>query len=145
MRFRVLGPLQTRTGDGRLVGIGAAKPKLMLATLLLSANRPVSLDRLAEVIWGDRPPRSAAGALRTYASALRGSLALDDDVRIVAGPGAYRIEVTVDDLDLLVFEELVAAGQKALADGDAAGAAEHLQRGLALWRGPPARRGPGRR
>jgi DNA-binding SARP family transcriptional activator len=135
MRFRVLGPLQTRTGDGRLVGIGAAKPRLMLATLLLSANRPVSLDRLAEVIWGDRPPRSAASALRTYASALRGSLALDDDTRIVAGPGAYRIEVAPDDLDLLVFEELAAAGQKALADGDASTAAEQLQRGLALWRG----------
>src|SRR5581483_7016291 len=104
MQFRVLGPLQTRTGDGRLVRIGAAKPRLMLATLLLSANRPVSIDRLTEAIWADHPPPSRLSALRTYASALRGSLALTgprSTTRIVAGHAAYRIELAPDDLDVL--------------------------------------------
>jgi DNA-binding SARP family transcriptional activator len=138
VQFRVLGSLQTRTGDGRLVRIGAVKPRLMLATLLLSANRPVSVDRLRDVIWGDHPPPSAASALRTYASALRGVLALSArgcTTRIVAGHAAYHIAVAGEDLDLLVFEELATAGQKALAEGDATGAAEHLQRALALWQG----------
>jgi DNA-binding SARP family transcriptional activator/Tfp pilus assembly protein PilF len=138
MQFRVLGPLQTRSSDGRLVRIGAVKPRLMLATLLLSANRPVSVDRLSEAIWGSRPPRSAASALRTYASALRDALSLrasESVSRLIAEPAAYRIELGTEDLDLLLFEELAAAGQKALAEGNAATAAAHLQRGLALWRG----------
>jgi DNA-binding SARP family transcriptional activator len=138
MQFRILGPLQTRSTDGRLVRIGAVKPRLMLATLLLSANRPISLDRLSEAIWGGRPPRSAASALRTYASAIRAALSLgvpESVVHIVAEHAAYRIELGTDNLDLLLFEELVAAGHKAFADGNASTAVGYLQRGLALCRG----------
>ncbi|MGV9779501.1 AfsR/SARP family transcriptional regulator, partial [Streptosporangium sp. NPDC003464] len=71
MRFSVLGTLEVRSGDHRLVRLGAAKQRTLLAVLLLNVNRPVPADRLVEALWPQRPPRTAAVALRTYVSALR--------------------------------------------------------------------------
>jgi DNA-binding SARP family transcriptional activator len=137
VQFRVLGPFETRASDGQLVQLGAEKHRILLAALLLSANRWLDTDRLVEALWADRPPRSAASALRTYVSALRGLLRLGTDTptRLVARRGAYQIRIAADDLDLAVFEELAAGGLKALADGDPAAAANRLHRATALWRG----------
>ena len=59
MEFSVLGPLEVRA-DGRAVSLGGAKPRGVLAFLLLHAGEPVSADRLALALWGDSPgwPRS---------------------------------------------------------------------------------------
>jgi len=138
MQFRVLGPFEVRASDGKLVRLGAMKHRRLLATLLLAANRPVNVDRLAEVLWPDRPPPTAASALRTYASALRSSLSLGaqgSTTRIVAGHRTYQISLSPENLDLLAFQELFAAGQQALAEGDAETAADRFHRALALWRG----------
>jgi DNA-binding SARP family transcriptional activator len=140
MQFRVLGPLEVRTSDDRLVLLGAEKPRILLSALLLSANQSVEVDRLVEVLWSRQPPRSAASALRTYVSTLRGSLQLaapGSSSRIVARHSGYQIRLARDDLDLLTFEDLAAGGHKAMADGDAATAAERLRRALDLWRGRP--------
>lgn len=140
MQFRVLGPLAVRAGDGRPVRLSAAKHRVLLGALLLSANRTVSVDRLVEALWPAGAPPSARGALRTYVSALRGALGLGRDGHVpalVAAPGGYRIDVAPEELDLLVFERLAADGRQALADGDAATAADRLQGALALWRGEP--------
>ncbi|MBB5872114.1 DNA-binding SARP family transcriptional activator [Allocatelliglobosispora scoriae] len=53
------------------------KPRQLLATLLLQPGRPVSVDRLIEVLWPDEPPRSAAANVQTYVSGLRGVLATE--------------------------------------------------------------------
>ncbi len=138
MQFRVLGPLEARTSDGRLVHLGAEKQRILLATLLLSANQPVSADRLVAGLWGERPPPSVSNALRTYVSTLRSQLRLGApgaSSRIVAQHGTYQLQVADDDLDVLVFEQLTARGLKAGADGDTAAAAEVLQRAAWLWRG----------
>jgi DNA-binding SARP family transcriptional activator/tetratricopeptide (TPR) repeat protein len=140
VQFRVLGPLEVRACDGRPVRLGAAKHRILLSVLLLSANRPVGVDRLVEALWSTRPPRSAASALRTYASALRGALGLtggEGTPALVGLHGGYQIRVDPAELDLLVFEELAADGHKVLADGDPQGAADRLQRALGLWRGAP--------
>ena len=46
------------------------------------------------------------------------------------------IEVANEELDLTRFERSVAAGREALSRGDAGTAAELMEQGLALWRGP---------
>jgi DNA-binding SARP family transcriptional activator/tetratricopeptide (TPR) repeat protein len=134
LQFRLLGPLETRASDGRLVQLRAEKHRVVLAALLLSANRWLETDRLVEALWADRPPRSAASALRTYVSDLRRLLRLSTET-LVARRGAYQIRVASDDLDLAVFEEVAAGGLKALADGDPSTAASRLHRAMALWRG----------
>jgi len=44
VQFLVLGSLEVRAG-GRLVTLGGAKPRLVLAVLLVHANAVVSADR----------------------------------------------------------------------------------------------------
>ncbi|WP_405149968.1 NB-ARC domain-containing protein [Sphaerisporangium sp. NBC_01403] len=140
MRFRVLGTLEARSGSNRLVRLGAAKQRALLAVLLLNVNRPVHVDRLVEALWPQRPPRTAAVALRTYVSALRRVLGLTDpaDAPLLSTvPGGYQMRLSPADLDLLTFEELVAQGQQAMAGGRPVLAAERLRRALGLWRGRP--------
>ncbi|NUR84416.1 MAG: AfsR/SARP family transcriptional regulator, partial [Nonomuraea sp.] len=118
--FRVLGPLEVRSGDGRPVRVSGRKPRLLLATLLLDAGHVVPIDRLVEVLWPDRAPRSAQANLRTYVSSLRADLGGG----FLRGDGSgYAIDVPPGALDLLAFEELAAAGRFADA--------------LALWGGTP--------
>ena len=63
MEFRVLGPLEV-SSEGRLLDLGGAKQRALLAMLLLDANNVVSTDRLTAGLWEDKPPETAQKALR---------------------------------------------------------------------------------
>jgi len=128
MDFRILGPLEV-VDEGHVVALAAAKPRALLAILLLHAGEPVSSDRLIEDLWAGRPPATAAKVLQTYVSQLR--KALGNGV-IVTGPTGYALRVEPGGLDLHRFERLVTEAQAA---GPPA-AAELLREALALWRGP---------
>lgn len=58
MEFCVLGPLMVRCG-GVVVALPPEKQRAVLAVLLLNTGHAVSLDELAEVLWGASPPPSA--------------------------------------------------------------------------------------
>jgi class 3 adenylate cyclase len=129
MRFRLLGPLEIEdVADEAL--LRRAKPRALLALLLLSANRPVSTDRLVAGLWGENEPATALGALQNYVSQLR--KALGKEVVVTRAPG-YMAVVGPDELDLEQFERLVAEA----ADVDVSGRAARLRQALSLWRGPP--------
>ena len=70
MRFQVLGPLEAFDGDRRL-DLGAPRQRATLAVLLLHANEIVPTDRLAEELWPNELPRTAAKAIQVYVSNLR--------------------------------------------------------------------------
>ena len=129
MDFRVLGPLEA-VADGQVVELKAAKPRALLAILLLHAGEPVSSDRLVEDLWAARPPATATKVLHTYVSQLR--KALGNDV-IVTRSGGYELRVEPGALDLHRFERLVAEARESAPPA----AAENLREALALWRGPP--------
>ena len=128
MEFRVLGPLEA-VAEGRVVALEAAKPRSLLAILLLHANEPVGSDRLVEDLWAGRPPATAAKVLQTYVSQLR--KALGNDV-IVTRPAGYELRVEPGGLDLHRFERLVTGARGA----EPPAAAHSLREALALWRGP---------
>jgi DNA-binding SARP family transcriptional activator len=134
VRFRILGSLEVQAADGAPVPLTAAKPRALLALLLLHANRPVGVNALTEALWPDEPPRTAAGALRTHVSTLRRSLRLTE---LTARPPGYQIELAPDELDLLLFDRLAEQGHRAAARGDLTAAADLWERALALWRGRP--------
>ncbi|WP_371778369.1 AfsR/SARP family transcriptional regulator [Streptosporangium subroseum] len=130
--FSLLGPLDVRI-SGRPLHLGGTKPRVLLATLLLDANQVVTADFLIEVLWPRHRPRSAHANLRTYVSSLRGGLrAAGVDIR--AHPHGYAIEVPVEQLDVLLFEDLIAGARAA---GRTEEAFDRLCRALALWRGTP--------
>jgi DNA-binding SARP family transcriptional activator len=135
MKFLILGTLEVRA-DEALLSLGGAKPRAMLAALLLQPNEVVSAGRLTEALWGEDPPRSAAANLKTYASHLR--KALDDgrrEARLLTRLPGYLLRVEPGELDMQVFDALATSGQAALAGGDAVAAARQLGEALALWRG----------
>ncbi len=141
MRFRLLGPLEVRGHDGEYIPLRAAKQRTVLAVLLLHSNRRVSLDRLTAALWPGQPPRSAAGNVRTYMSALRQVLEPDggDSLpQLRSERGGYQLDLAPSELDLLVFEDFEQRGRRALGNGDWAEGARLLWEALGLWRGQPA-------
>ena len=127
--FRILGPLEAVV-EGRVVALDAAKPRALLAILLLHANEAVGRDRLVEELWAGHPPATAAKVLQTYVSQLRKALGTD---AIVTGRAGYELRVDPGGVDLHRFEALLAEARGA----DPAAASALLQEALGLWRGPP--------
>ena len=131
--FRLLGPLEAVV-DGDPVSLAAAKPRALLALLLLNRNRVVSTGRLIDELWTDEPPSRATKTLQVYVSQLRKSLGPE---RLTTQPTGYLLRVDAGELDLDRFEELTAAARKSLEEDDAGAAYEQLREALHLWRGSP--------
>jgi DNA-binding SARP family transcriptional activator/tetratricopeptide (TPR) repeat protein len=128
--FGVLGPLEVRRGTDP-VHLPAGKLRVLLASLLLHANRVVTMDQLVDHLWGDDPPDRARNVIQVYVMRLRNALA--DAAVIRTTSDGYRIELHPNSLDLHRFHELVEQGRQ--TDNTAA-AADLLRRALSLWRGP---------
>jgi YVTN family beta-propeller protein len=126
--------------DGRPITLGAARQRLLLATLLARPNEAVSSDRLIDELWAERPPETAATALHGFVSQLRKALeperpAGSAGTVLVTQPPGYLLRVPRGALDAERFEELRRDGRNALDEGDPEGAAKLLREALALWRG----------
>jgi DNA-binding SARP family transcriptional activator len=130
--FRLLGPLEALI-DGDSVNLAAAKPRALLALLLLNRNRVVPTETMIDELWGDEPPARATKTLQVYVSQLRKELGPE---RLVTRAPGYELRVGEDELDVDRFEKLAAEARERLAAGDAAGAVEGMRRALDLWRGP---------
>jgi YVTN family beta-propeller protein len=136
----VLGPLEVLRA-GRAVPLGGPRQRAVLALLLVEANRFVSMDRLAEDLWGGRPPVGWANTLQTYVFHLRQALEPDrppgaaGGVLVTSGRG-YLLRVNREHLDASLFQDGFTAGRAALEAGRYAEAAATLGRALELWRGP---------
>ena len=134
VEFRILGPLEVADG-GRVVDLGGPRERVLLARLLVSANLVVSADRLAGDLWPGEPPAHWLATLRVYISRLRRALGPGAAVVLTEPPG-YRLRLAAGQLDADVFERLVAAARRDLAEGRPGASAAGLRGALGLWRGP---------
>jgi DNA-binding SARP family transcriptional activator len=137
VEFLVLGPLEV-VDEGRRVPVGSPKQRRLLAALLAHPNEVVSVDRLADILWGDEPPADAVATLQTYVSRLRAELERHrrdhEEPRVLTRPPGYVLRVAPDELDSTRFERLVAEArdhERAPANDTSA-----LDAALGLWRGP---------
>ncbi len=131
LEFRILGPLEVLDGD-RPIRLGGPKQRAALAILLLNANRVVSVERLADDLYGGTPPVTAVTQVQRQVSDLRkllGAAAIE-----TRSPG-YLVHVEPGRLDLDRFERWTSEGGQALARSDAQAASELFRRALELWRG----------
>ncbi len=131
----VLGPLHVRV-DGYPVAPGGPKQRAVLAALAHDAGRPVTLDRLSEIVWDGDATDGASGTLRTYMANLRKLLEptrprrSGSSVLPSAGSG-YLLDVG-DDLDLTRFRSGQRAVRSATSAADLIASATNA---LDLWRG----------
>ncbi|ROP41405.1 AfsR/SARP family transcriptional regulator [Saccharothrix texasensis] len=132
--FGVLGSLVVRR-NGRSVPVTAAKHRIVLATLLLDANRSVPASDLIRRVWGETPPDRAAQTLPVYVMRLR--RALGEPPLIHTTPTGYRIDLPPGALDLHRFEAAAEQGAKLAAAEDFTAAADAYERALECWHGPP--------
>ncbi|RKT85031.1 Predicted ATPase [Saccharopolyspora antimicrobica] len=128
----MLGPLMAWTDEDEPVKIPAGQVLTVLAVLLVHRGRPVSTDRLIDVLWPRRAPRDAPAALQVKVSQLRSALAAAEPsarTLVVSGAAGYGLDVPADAVDAGRFEELLGTG------ADARSRANALSTALGLWRG----------
>src|SRR3954471_18674276 len=116
LEFRILGPLEV-IDDDRRIELGGARQRAVLAILLLHRGETVSVDRIVDLMWGERAPPTAVKTVQVYVSHLR--RALVEDV-LVSSRGAYALVVDAERIDALRFERLVEEGRAALGGGGSA-------------------------
>jgi DNA-binding SARP family transcriptional activator len=128
VEFRLLGPLEA-VEDGRPLALGGRQQRAVLATLLLRANELVPAERLIDVVWGERPPPTAATTVQVYVSRLRKLLGRE---LLVTRPPGYVLQVAPEQLDVGRAERLIAAAHETT---EPARKSALLRDALALWRG----------
>ena len=135
MDFRLLGPLEV-LDQGRVLPLGGAKQRALLAVLLLRPNEVVSVDRLIDELWGEEPPSTATKVVQVYVSQLRKSLAGDKSQPVIeTRPPGYAVRVEPGRLDVECFEGLLSRARRRRSAGDLEETASVLREALALWRG----------
>ncbi|HEX5406485.1 MAG TPA: tetratricopeptide repeat protein [Pseudonocardiaceae bacterium] len=109
----------------------------MLALLLLNAGRVVSMDELAETLWGAGPPPSASVTLQNYVKRLRHTLGAAGRDLILTEPPGYTVTIDTDEFDVSRFEALLGDVRAAMRAGSWRTTAERARAALSLWRGEP--------
>jgi DNA-binding SARP family transcriptional activator/tetratricopeptide (TPR) repeat protein len=136
VQFRVLGPVEIHTDDGRVLTPPRRHERCLLAILLLNAGRGVPIDRACELLWDDDPPDHAHKAVRTYIARIRSILnqagADQYGVALTAGHGGYLLKSPPDLIDVHRFRALV---DQATRTTDPAGRDQLLRDALGLWHG----------
>lgn len=132
MDFRILGPLEVTGSEGTIV-IPAQKQRTTLGVLLLHPKEVVSQGYLADELWGERKPPSAAKLVQTYIGKLRSALGTSV---IETRPPGYLLHIEEDALDAARFRRLVGEARHLMEAGEAIQAAGLYSEALLLWRGP---------
>lgn len=125
------GPLRAGVEE-RPVDLGGGRARLVLAALLLEADRTVPVDRLVDVVWPGEPPASARTQIAMAVSGLRRAFRCARHVIDTVRPG-YQVSGVID---ARVAERLIAGARRDAAAGRPARASEGFRGALALWNGP---------
>jgi len=133
MEVRLFGQLEVVQG-GVAVPVRGAKQRALLALLAVHRGKPISADRLIDHLWGDGAAANPANALQAQIGQLRRSLG---PAAIVTSEAGYALGIGPDDVDVVRFEQLVVAGRRLVAEGEATLGSTALGEALALRRGEP--------
>jgi len=137
VEFRLLGPLEVRTDDGRTSEVAGAHQRALLATLVLNSGRTISTKALITELWGADEPGDPLGALYAHLSRLRHSLAgwrLGRPSALVTKQDGYQFWMGSDEFDVTGFREMRNLAASTARDEPMA-AAVLLRKALGAWRG----------
>ncbi|MCO8125987.1 AAA family ATPase [Acidimicrobiia bacterium EGI L10123] len=122
--------------DGVTIPLRGSQCQLLLSYLALDRDRPVPVEELSDVLWGDHPGEHWRGALRGLVAKVRTFLdPLETAVCLEGHRNSYSLHwVDPPPIDLVRAERLEATARQALLDADheaAATAATEAARALA--------------
>jgi predicted ATPase/DNA-binding SARP family transcriptional activator len=126
-----LGPLYVAGTDVPV----ARQQRVLLAALAAAAPHAVDSDQLIEGLWAGDAPSNARKALQVLLTRLRRGLS-SGGVEIVFGPEGYALDVDVEEIDALLFDQQVQA-ERAMPPAALDARQRVLESALALWRGEP--------
>ncbi|MER7896479.1 BTAD domain-containing putative transcriptional regulator [Streptomyces sp. NPDC096046] len=137
MEFGVLGPLEVRTDERRVMRVPEVKVRMLLADLLAHQGQVVPAARLIEDLWGGstftaRPTASLQAKVSQLRRALEDAEAGGREL-VAHRPPGYVLDVPAGALDAGRFRDLVA---RARSGEDPVTRAALYTEALALWRGP---------
>lgn len=115
LRVRVIGGLSVEGIAEH--SLGSRKARLALLMLGIAEGRPVTIERLADVIWLDEQPRDPPAQVAVIMSRLRRVLGAS---RITHGDAGYALHA--DWVDRSAAAELVAEADRRLHEGESAAA-----------------------
>lgn len=139
LRISCLGKTVVESAEGPIGGAWLdQRTGQLLKYLIAERQRAVTVDEIAESIWAGAD-YSVGGSVRYYIHALRRKLepqrgSREQSAFVLARAGSYRLDLSNVEVDADQFEALVRKGLSAVAS-DPQGAAEEIERGLALYRG----------
>lgn len=136
--FLVLGTMEVRTRS-TVYRVGGAMKQTLLAALIAANNRPLTIDALAEELWGTTPPAKMENALQAQVSRIRRMLnRIEPDrreSRLVTTVSGYRLNVSWTEVDALSFAHTVEVIRERPRTNPRRDISD-LRSALALWRGP---------
>jgi DNA-binding SARP family transcriptional activator len=122
--LKLLGGLETRAEDGRVLTLPTQKYRALLAFLASPPGRAHPRESLVALLWGDLPHEQARGALRQALWALRRALNRDAHGTLVFDGDSVVLDAATLRVDVREFEQ--AASRSDL---------DSLARAAALYRG----------
>ena len=111
MRVTVLGAASVQRA-GVPVDLGGPKVRSLLAALALYAGRPVSPDRIIDLLWQQNPPPAVTASLQTYVAKLRRAVEPDRAARapstvLLTSTAGYALHLPPGVLDCTAFRQSV--------------------------------------
>ncbi|MCV7088062.1 BTAD domain-containing putative transcriptional regulator [Mycolicibacter hiberniae] len=155
MNLAVLGPIRVLRDDAP-VDLGTPRQHAVIGALALAQGKRVSVETLANRVWGESPPASATATLHSYIGKLRRILEPGRGPRqtatvLVREHAGYALRIPANERDDVALQQTVTDARATLTqliDFDRPAAAGHavdriarvamaLDDRLSCWRGEP--------
>lgn len=131
LRLNLVGGLRVSAQEqGEAVVLPTRKARALLAYLACPAGRAHPRDKLAALLWGDRSEGRARASLRQELYGLRRALARVEPRALSLIDDSVALEPTMVEVDVLLFQRLVAVGTPSALEGAVALCQGELLEGL---------------
>ncbi|RJQ75397.1 hypothetical protein D5S17_21140 [Pseudonocardiaceae bacterium YIM PH 21723] len=145
--FTVLNGVGVRYA-GHWVSLGPPQRQALLCGLLFRRGHWVPAATLLSGLYDGEPPSSGVAVVQTHISALRRVLEPDRKPKtpatvLLSSHRGYRLQVTDDQVDLGLFDRVIADADQARKSGDWPSAQRHYAQALDLFSGEPLAGIPG--
>lgn len=138
IEYRILGSIEIECMN-RVLAPNGAILRTLLAAFLVSPNYVLTVDTLAQELWGTTPPPKMENALHAHICRLRRLLAKLEpdrrDSRLTTNGNGYRFALSWLELDASCFLYTLDTVRRCQPDATQQDVAD-LRRVLGLWRGP---------